>query len=664
MAFAPEIDITSAGATASQQHQQKLDEADARLRLRTLTGSFLLVLIVGLIWVWSRAPIYQSNALLQLTFPTPTNNAVRASTAKAFSISEYKLTSHNLINQIYLRLSDQAIAIDSDALPEMLVTEGDPEQGLLSLRVRGNSAEQVYPIMTHWLDIYLAENQVQQDAQSSKDLDEITNKIQILGQKVENKRSQLEEFRAKYDVASLQQEENRVLSKMKNISSALNTAEQQQIKAQSLLHSLQQARLSGQPISSPNVKSESQKLKAQILKLEQELQQFSERYTQKYMERDPLIVNKQRRLKQYQEELTSLQQSSAALYEAETQQQFLQASGQVASLAQQREELREAAGRASTKRAEYQSMVAELSYLEQQLQTQKIQLIDQEVIQSNIARIDVLEPPSTPQYPVGPHYWRDSGLVVLVALLGSLFALLVLKWVAVKRTPHSPNSTTYTVIQSPPPQAELTSPSNGQLAHHSPLGQLAQQQPRASLEQKRTPHAIPQEKPRLLSDSELSAILAHAPNDALNALYLLLSGVAPNELMTLSGQEIDLAEQLIHVPGNFERSLKMSERLCTRFQSSTDAPPLWQSPHGQDCSIEDLNVLLLIASEDADLSAPHQITLDSIRHSYLSYLAKQGCKVSSLESIAGYIAPKQLSWYRGESQEHSEQISNIHPAIL
>ncbi|WP_087870368.1 hypothetical protein [Bathymodiolus platifrons methanotrophic gill symbiont] len=80
-----------------------------------------------------------------------------------------------------------------------------------------------------------------------------------------------------------------------------------------------------------------------------------------------------------------------------------------------------------------------------------------------------------------------------------------------------------------------------------------------------------------------------------------------------------------------------------------------------------LEAILIYAAVDAGFSETQEINAESISHSYIVYLVKQGMRLSELEQIIGYLDPTTLSKYSRYSPEKRglplSEINLIHPSL-
>lgn len=661
MAYGSEIDVTAA---SSNLQQQQLEEDNARLRKRVLAISFTSILLLGLAFVWMRAPIYQSSATVQLAFPDIGIIAPEAIAERAFAVSERKLTSNAVRFSLLDRLNQAGFALTDEQLYSMLSTQGEASELILTLLVQSEEQSLPLPVVNEWLSLYMEEYQQQQGERSDKSQQHTSDQLADLEARINKQREAIRQFSNAYDVSSIQQEENRAINKMQNVTTALNEAEKQQIEAAAQLDAIHEAKRLGSPIASPEAKLQAQELRAEILLIEQELADLSERYTDTYMALDPDIVTKTRKRDGLQQELDKLTSQSAAIFEAEIKQALLDAQGRVTALTAQREALRAETLIGQERLTDYQKLIAELDILENQALTHKAKLLDIEVVQSNVPRVDVLEYPTAPTFPIGPNYWLDSLWVLVAAVIGALVCFQILTMVSVRRI-SGPTTANYTVVQTGHATQPIAGHANQQLGHqHNQLGdESLVAQPQAIANQ--APIAALASTPRRLSNNELATLFSQSPHDIQLAVGLMLSGVAPSELNSLKGSQFELAQAMLHVTGRFQRTLSLAPCLTALLaESELSDAPLWQQHDGSELTVNDIDAILLIAAEDAALSNPPEVTVEVIRHSYLCFLAEQGLKLSEMESLSGYISPKQLSWYRGLSNSSAHEIQLVHPALL
>ena len=94
-----------------------------------------------------------------------------------------------------------------------------------------------------------------------------------------------------------------------------------------------------------------------------------------------------------------------------------------------------------------------------------------------------------------------------------------------------------------------------------------------------------------------------------------------------------------------ERFVPLTQSLAVALQqqalkASNDA--VWPEAFDEQA----FSHLLVNAAHDAGIPFSDQISLSSLRHSYLTFLVMQGAKLNDLEQIAGFVHPAELGRYR------------------
>ena len=109
----------------------------------------------------------------------------------------------------------------------------------------------------------------------------------------------------------------------------------------------------------------------------------------------------------------------------------------------------------------------------------------------------------------------------------------------------------------------------------------------------------------------------------------------------------------------------MSGLLKLLFEQSKGYPA-W-SPDDPQLRI-DLSAALVCAAVDSGLHDPQGINAQTIRHSYIAYLVRQGLRLSDLEQITGYLEPSVMVSYSAYSPpqpgRHIHEIELLHPALV
>ncbi|SMG64330.1 [weak similarity to] protein involved in exopolysaccharide biosynthesis, partial [methanotrophic bacterial endosymbiont of Bathymodiolus sp.] len=130
-------------------------------------------------------------------------------------------------------------------------------------------------------------------------------------------------------------------------------------------------------------------------------------------------------------------------------------------------------------------------------------------------------------------------------------------------------------------------------------------------------------------------------------------------------EHIDFDIDTISVPGEEPRTIPLNSALKDIFKLAEPCPA-WNK--NQDASAEMLAAILVYASVDARFPEAQEITADTISHTYIVDLVKQGLRISELEQLIGYTNPATLAKYSLYSPEKRglpiTEINLLHPALL
>ena len=156
------------------------------------------------------------------------------------------------------------------------------------------------------------------------------------------------------------------------------------------------------------------------LALEEQLFQISQQYTPAYMALDPTIMGIKNNLTSLKRKVISRRAESQETYLNEAKQSVQAHTIKEADIRGKLTGLQNQAQKFNHKLSEYNSMNLDLEQIQSQAQMVRDQLIQSEVRKPYQAKIDMLEAPLQPEFPIGPNYTRDSGIALLIAVFISL----------------------------------------------------------------------------------------------------------------------------------------------------------------------------------------------------------------------------------------------------
>ena len=623
-----------------------------RHRWKVLVGTFLLVFAGSMIWIWSRPAIYQSQAIIHFSYPQQLGQELSTIPVEQITLNQQRLTSFRVLESVSEQLRDaRGLQVSPEQLSNLLSTEAQTESRIINLYATGQDAGVLHPVLSEWLNLYLAMLNLETVSDTAEELDIGADKLASLEAKIIDQRLLVEAFAEQHNIVSIERDENRTLNKITGLSASLDQADAELAASIAQLAAVENAEAQGEVLTHPDDAVQLNEIRSQIRALQVEMADLAERYTPEYMNLDPEIVGKQRALEKLQQELLTLEKDSQRRYTQESRRAVETARQNGDQLNQQLLELNKQAQEFNKQLSAYDRELESLSQLEEQAQILKNQMVEKEVQRPFEARINVLEEPFVPQYPIGPAYLRDSMIAFGAATAVAIGALLLFSFVVRQKQPAA-TLTSYTVV---PPRPALNPASDPALTLQQ-QAQLGMQAPQARLEQ--TGVAEPVAQPlRLISREDCQHLYAGANRIGKVAIALSLNGVSPSELQTMPVSAVDLDNQCLHVPGSYARTLVLPPAIAGILQEVLD--PALETIWPEHMDLHQLDQLMVNAAHDAGLAFPEQFSVAVLRHCYLTYLVTQGARLNDLEQVAGYINPAELGQYRsvnrrGDAVELSE----------
>lgn len=642
------------------QEQQKIQTK----RWQVLVGTFLFVMILANLFIWTRAPEYQSQAIMHFAYTSQNAEELDYIARQQLSLNQKRLTSNSTLQALSTKLrEDHLIDLNVQQLRDMLSATASETGKIITLQTTGPAPDLLEDVLQQWLSLYTSLLEREKLSNGSDEERQYQQQLAVLEQKITEQKHLVEAFSEANNIISLERNENIIPNKIKGLSNSLDEAEAQKAQALAELDSLNASLASGQQVERPTDRPSIDANRAVLQALEGELSALSERYTQQYLQRDPEVVAKQQKAKALKEELANQIADSQLLYLQDAQRNLAAAVGKVNSLQAQLADFQNQAQQFNQKLAEYRRLDDALTDLQLQAKTLNNQLVEQEVSKPFDAKISILEPPFTPEFPVGPNYWQDTLFSIIAAILCAIAALLLFSFIVRKSSPNS-GSTNFVVLpgeQRGQPYSELQGAHQAQLEARTQALRLGEQQ---SLEPQQS-HQPQQENIRLLSTDECQALYGVANKQAKVVIGSLLSGVSLTELRQITKADCMLSEAKLNITGAYARQMPLTGQLITVLdqlcETLKDDDLLWLNPH----SVEDFNQLIINAAHDAELPYPEQLSGEVLRHTYLTYLVSQGVRLNDLEQLAGYIKPAELAKYRAVNRHGKsvdiEQANTIFP---
>ncbi|MFT5312367.1 MAG: succinoglycan biosynthesis transport protein ExoP [Paraglaciecola sp.] len=596
---------------------------------------------------------------MHFSYPQQLGQDLSTVPIEQISINQQRLTSFNVLMTLSDRLNrSKGITLNAEQLAGMLSTTAQVASRIIELQARGLESEVLAPVLLSWLDLYLDLLEKETSNNTSEELLIIEEKLAVLEEKIIEQRTQLQEYSEDNNIISLERDENRVLSRLKGLGESIDEADAQAVEAQSALASIKTALANGESLTRPQDQDGISGARSVISSLVGQLAELAERFTPQYMALDPNIATINRSLTKAKASLEDNITRSQSLYVEESKRQLESAKYNSKQLHQQLQALSTQAQEFNQKLENYRRQDISLKQLESQAQGLKDRLIQEEVEKPFVARINVLERPFIPSYPIGPNYWLDSAIAAGLSVIIALLSLLIFSFIVRQKNP----ATTFTSYNVHASQTDPKIQSLGQNTQSQ--SQLPHAQQPLQIQQNT---ALTKSPLRLLSEQECQRLFEYANKQGKLAIALLLSGVSCNELEKIKLAAFNPLDNCLNMDGPHSRIIVLNDALTSLIKNI----PSQQDPSSliwlEKLASADFDQLIINAGHDAEFAYPEQLSIEVLRHTYLTYLVTQGARLNDLEHLAGYLSPNALARYRtvnrhGESIEIGK-VSSIFPFV-
>jgi succinoglycan biosynthesis transport protein ExoP len=632
-------------------------------RLIIFISVFLSCLLVGLIFVFARDPVYQSSASLLTVAPTPVDRENAEANVQHATIQRQILVGQPLLVEVLSRLNAEgelSEPLSVDDLHAMLSVTPVAETNVVELRARGANPTILPLLVNTWIDVYQETRAREIKQATGTTAGALQDEFQALSEKIERKRREVERFRDTYNILTRKDADNQALARLKGLNESLNKANEKEVTTRSRLEAIRQAIARGEPVVPPSDERSMANLERRAQELREELTQLNRRYTKGYIALQPQLKLIPEQLKKIEEEIAQkhLYGKQAAVNEAA--QIHAAAKESVQEIQRQINAHKREASEFTARFAEYEAMQKELQQLEDLYRKTQQRLVKIEVKQQEkYPQIDVVERAYKPNRPISPNYARDSGIALAVSFIVALLGVWLYDYLTRKEKQAQAALTLSGIHVYPSAGAK---PDAGLLDHTLVQSVLPQAKTNAVLEKPTT--AAPGGPLRELSEPEVNDLLDAAEIRAQQLIMALLSGLTLEEAVALRPEHIDLDQQTIRVPDGNARTLPLADALKASLARS-DNQPAWLSD--SPVTVEDLSALVTCAAIDAGLQNAGDIDADILRHTYILYLVRQGLRLSQLQRVIGPVAAKTLAAYARYSPAGPglllEAINPIYPPL-
>jgi len=610
---------------------------------------FLVCALASLAYTFARPAIYQAAARVQVTpqSRSPANDAAaQQDNNQAFLVEMQVFSSRPLLEKVVQRLTARgqvfASANDADtvlALQQMLSINPVGGTNVAQIEAQGAQRLLVANLVNTVIDVYREEQLRAGEVASRTLLADARDEARVMDTQVAERRKAVEAFRLRANIVSAERDENQVLARVKGLGTSLATANEREATAEGKLHAIEQAvaegRLAQLSRDNPTVAGMEQRLS----QWREQWRALERQFTPNYLAMDPDARALKMRIDSLEQQLEVERGKSQQNALAVAREELASARAASKRLQQQSSEDRQSVQTFSRSFVDFKTMQDELDGLEKQRQAAQQRLMALEASESTRKpRVQVVELATTPESAWRPLYARDAAISVVASLVLAFLAVWFVEFFnRVETVPAGPSAVIIPQPWGPGYPGHPAAPTARQIG-----GALAQDALLLHSGPDRPLLATP--LPRELVRAEVDSLLASAAPEAQPLLACLLCGLRPVELAALRVRDLDLGARTLAVPGESPRAVVMPEGLLGLLRGEADPEALlFPGADGKAMRQEDIEALVTSSALDAHLAQPHEVTPETLRHTYMAYLVLQGLRFSELSRVVGRLSADALN---------------------
>jgi uncharacterized protein involved in exopolysaccharide biosynthesis len=616
-----------------------------RRRLRVFVGTLVVALGIGLAYDFLRPAVYRASARVEITpaaaapSALPPANAPAATTPAEpmmpFLTEVQVLTSRALLEEVLQRLQKSGHRVSGTDDPVSVLQssmEAAPvaNTNVVELVAKGRDAALLAPLLDTTIDVYRDRLLAAYTVNSGDAIAQADAEVAKLQTMVAANRRDVEAYRQRSNIVSLDRDENEVLARLRNQSAALGKANERLATAEGNMRALTEAQAAGNVVVRARDNPTLANLEQRASQAREDLGDMERAYTPQYLERDPRAIALRARLAELDRQLVQQRRASQEAALAEAREESSSAQAAARRIADEIASDRQNVALFTTRFNEYKARQAALAELEKaygDAVQRRARLEASE--RARTPKLRVLGTAVTPTSAWRPLYWRDAG----IAGAGSFVLALLAMWLTDLFNRSDPAPTVVVTAGAMP--ARIAAPP---LLGERALDELPVQAPPALL-----PDAP--RLPRELTQDEVVALLDAADASTRLVVLLLLSGIDVDETVGLRGSDVDVERNVIRIEGASARDISMSDPLRALVAPLASTKERLLVVRGLPATTATIDAQILCAAHDARLASATEVDARCLRHTFISYLVRQGIRFADLQRLVGSLTAPMFAAY-------------------
>lgn len=460
------------------QSNGQTDAVYGRKRRRAFFLTALIFALVGSAYTLLQPAEFRSRATVLMSAPTAIDQQLEEADVQGVAIQRRVLTGKEITESLSQTLErDSRAVIDPTTLRAMLQVNSVSETNLLELSATGPDAALLPTLVESWIAVYTTLRAKDIDSRKTQTLTEVEEQLLGLEETLSLARDDLAAFRTANEIISMERQENAVLAQLEGLNTALNTAVEEEVKAQAYLSTLRESLARGEQVVPEGERSTVAEMSRELNEVQARLKELRLQYTDDYIRKDPRLRELPGRERELTEALDAAYKTGGSAELARAEREFAAARSTVTDLEQRLENHKAKVTNFSTVYATHEALKQDLERLEELKRETEARLVQIEVKQvEKYPQVAVIDPPAPAALRIGPPY----GLLFGVTAGSALFAGIFAAWLYSYLNPRSkaPAYVTLTGVHMYPPEGasalEQLTPQQARLAaqHEQALTQL------------------------------------------------------------------------------------------------------------------------------------------------------------------------------------------------
>jgi uncharacterized protein involved in exopolysaccharide biosynthesis len=239
-----------------------------------------------------------------------------------------------------------------------------PNTNVVELIGTGPDAEILAPLINSTIEVYrdrLAKAYVNSASEAMAEADEEVKKLEAA---VMAKRRDLEAFRLRHDIVSLERGENQVLAQVRNLGTSLGLANEKVAAAEGKLRALTESAAAGNTVARPRDDPTLANLEQRASQIREDLRDMERQYTPDYLAKEPKAIALRARLSELERQIVTQREGSKKAAIIEAQDELASATAAAARLQSQIVAGKTEVGQFTGRYNEYKSRQDDLTELE------------------------------------------------------------------------------------------------------------------------------------------------------------------------------------------------------------------------------------------------------------------------------------------------------------